>query len=137
MLGRNNRGELRIYGLDRIESVQLLDATFKLPKDFDASAFFANYFSVVIGSDVQPERVVVRAFGSHKYYLQSLPLHHSQRLLEDYGDAADFELFLAPTYDFAMKLLQVGSMIEVISPATLRKTMKGWISDMYELYKND
>ncbi len=35
-----------------------------------------------------------------------------------------------------MKLLQVGAMIEVISPASLRKTMKGWISDMNELYKN-
>lgn len=36
-----------------------------------------------------------------------------------------------------MKLLHVGSMIEVVSPASLRKTMKGWISDMYELYNND
>lgn len=137
LLGRNNRGELRIYGLDRIESVQQLDTTYCLPKDFDASAFFAKYFGVVVGLDVPPERVVIRAYGAHKYYLQSLPLHHSQQLLEDYGNAADFELFLAPTYDFVMKLLQVGSMIEVISPASLRKTMKGWISDMYVLYKND
>ncbi len=36
-----------------------------------------------------------------------------------------------------MKLLHVGSMIEVVSPASLRKTMKVWISDMYELYNND
>ena len=36
-----------------------------------------------------------------------------------------------------MKLLQVGAMIEVISPDSLRRTMNGWISDMYELYKND
>lgn len=137
MLGRNNRGELRVYGLDRIESMQLLDSTFVLPKDFDATDFFANYFGIVIASDLEPERVVIRAFGSHKYYLQSLPLHHSQRLLEDYGNAADFELFLSPTYDFIMKLMQSGAMIEVISPASLRRTMKGWISDMSELYKND
>ena len=44
---------------------------------------------------------------------------------------------LAPTYDFIMKLLHVGGMVEVISPASLRKSMKGWISDMYDLYKND
>ncbi len=36
-----------------------------------------------------------------------------------------------------MKLLHVGAMIEVVSPTSLRKKMKGWISDMYELYKND
>lgn len=53
------------------------------------------------------------------------------------GAHADFELYLAPTYDFVMKLLQVGPMIEVIEPVHLRMTMKGWIRDMYELYKND
>lgn len=137
MLGRNNRGELRVYGLDRVESVRPLDTTFKLPTNFNPSAFFANYFGIVIGSDVEPERVVIRAYGSHKYYLQSLPLHHSQRLLEDYGNAADFELFLSPTYDFIMKLMQSGAMIEVVCPASLRKTMKEWISDMSKLYKND
>lgn len=70
-------------------------------------------------------------------YLMSLPLHHSQQLIEDYGEYADFELYLAPTYDFIMKLLHVGSMIDVISPPTLRNTMKSWISDMYNLYNND
>ena len=69
--------------------------------------------------------------------MNTLPLHDSQKLIEDCGEYADFELFLAPTYDFVMKLLQFGSMIEVISPSSLRKTMKGWISEMVELYKND
>ena len=36
-----------------------------------------------------------------------------------------------------MKLLSAGAMIEVISPASLRKTIKRWIADMYNLYKND
>ena len=47
------------------------------------------------------------------------------------------KVYLAPTYDFIMKLLHTGAMIEVLKPASLRKTMKGWISDMYELYKNE
>ena len=79
----------------------------------------------------------MRANENHKYYMNTLPLHDSQKMIEDCGEYADFELVLAPTYDFVMKVLQFGSMIEVISPASLRKTMKGWISDMFELYKND
>ncbi|MDE5763289.1 MAG: WYL domain-containing protein, partial [Bacteroidales bacterium] len=43
----------------------------------------------------------------------------------------------APTYDFVMKLLSFGAMIEVLEPHSLRKMMKGRVSDMYELYKND
>lgn len=138
MLGHNlNRDTIRIYGLDRIESVNLTDRTFKIPKNFSASDFFANYYGIVTGDGIKPERIVIRANADHTPYLKSLPIHHSQRLIEDNGEYADFELFLAPTYDFVMKLLHVGAMIEVIQPATLRRTMKGWISEMYELYKND
>ena len=137
VLGLNNRGEIKIYGLDRLESAELTETLFKLPKDFDAAEYFATKFGVVIGYDVKPERIVIRANEDHKHYLKSLPLHHSQRLIEDYGTYADFELYLSPTYDFIMKLLHVGAMIEVVSPASLRKTMKKWISDMYELYKKD
>ena len=127
VLGHNNHDEIKIYGLDRLESVEPTDTLFKLPKDFDATEYFATKFGVVIGYDVKPERIVIRANEDHKHYLKSLPLHHSQRLIKDYGEYADFELYLSPTYDFIMKLLHVGSMIEVISPASLRKEMKGWI----------
>lgn len=129
--------DIRLYGLDRIENIEVTSEIFKLPKDFNANEYFSTTFGVVIGYDVKPERIVIRANEDHKYYLKSLPLHHSQRLIEDYGEYADFELYLSPTYDFIMKLLHVGSMVEIVSPASLRKTMKGWISDMYELYKND
>lgn len=137
MLGHNlNKDTIRLYGLDRIEAIAITDKTYKLPKDFSALDYFANYFGSVISNDVKPERIVIRSNADHAPYLKSLPLHHSQKLIEDNGEHADFELYLVPTYDFVMKLLQVGAMIEVISPASLRQTMKSWISDMHQLYKN-
>lgn len=128
---------IRIYGLDRIDNLEITEDTFKLPKDFSASDYFSTYYGIVTGYDIKPEHIIIRAYRDHIPYLQSLPLHHSQRLLEDNGEYADFELYLVPTYDFIMRLLHVGAMIEVISPVSLRKTMKGWISDMYNLYKHD
>ena len=137
VLGRNNRGEIKIYGLDRIENVEVTSEKFKLPSDFEADDYFSATFGIVIGTGEKPEKIIIRADEDHKHYLKSLPLHHSQRLIEDAGEYADFEIFVAPTYDFIMKLLQGGSKIEVIEPAHLRKTMKSWLQDMYELYKND
>ena len=138
VLARNVQyDDLRIYGLDRIEDLSMTDDTFRLPKDFSASDYFSNYYGIVTDKGMKPQHIVVRAYGSHIPYIKSLPLHHSQRLLEDNGEYADFEFFLTPTYDFVMRLLHVGAMIEVISPASLRKTMKGWVTDMYNLYKND
>ena len=138
VLARNVQyDDLRIYGLDRIADLEVTADTFRLPKDFSASDYFSNYYGIVTDKGMKPQRIVIRAYGSHIPYIKSLPLHHSQRLLEDNGEYADFEFFLTPTYDFVMRLLHVGAMMEVISPETLRKTMKGWVSDMYNLYKND
>ena len=129
--------DYRIYGLDRIEDLEITTDTFKLPKDFSASDYFSNYYGIISDSNIKPERIVIRAYRDHIPYMNSLPLHHSQKLLEDNGEYADFELFLAPTFDFTMRLLSAGAMIEVISPASLRKTLKGWVSDMYNLYRED
>lgn len=138
VLGHNVQYEdNRIYGLDRIEDLKVGDSTFKLPRNFSASEYFSSYYGIVTDKNMKAERIVIRVYKDHIPYINSLPLHCSQRLLEDSGEYADFELYLVPTYDFIMRLLHVGAMIEVISPASLRKTMKGWISDMYNLYKND
>ncbi|MDE6338835.1 MAG: WYL domain-containing protein [Muribaculaceae bacterium] len=137
LLGRNNREEIRIYGLDRLENVEITDIAFRLPKNFSAEEFFDAKYGIVVGYDVKPERIRIRATKQHKNYLKTLPLHHSQRLIEDCGEYADFELYLSPTYDFTMKLLHMGAWIEVLSPATLRKAMKNNISEMLKLYADD
>lgn len=129
-----NYGDLRTYGLDRIESVVNTGETFVMPKDFNADEYFATAYGIVVREDVLPQRIVIRANGAHKNYLKSLPLHHSQKVIQDCDEYADFELYLSPTYDFVMKLLQFGAMVEVISPAALRTTMKEWITDMYNMY---
>ena len=137
VLGKNNHGQIRIYGLDRIEEAKLTDVSFHLPKKFNPEDYFSRYYGVVMDHTVKPTRIVIRANEYHKHYMMSLPLHHSQVLLEDAGEYADFEFFLAPTYDFVMKLLQFGNLIEVLRPKSLRLTLKEWISDMHDLYKDD
>ena len=128
---------LKIYGLDRIEKVTILDGTFRFPKEFSAAKYFESAYGIVFENDKRPVRVVVRAYDQHKHYIESLPLHYSQKLIKDYGEYADFELYLAPTYDFIMRLLHDGAWLEVLSPVSLRQAMKGWISDMYDYYEND
>lgn len=138
VLAHNVRyNDMRVYSLDRMERIDPSDEHFRLPKDFDAEAYFSTAFGIVIGTGEKPERIVIRAKKDHKHYIRSLPLHHSQKQIADCGEYADFELFLAPTYDFVMKLLQVGAWVEVIEPLHLRKTMKAWIKDMYDAYKED
>ena len=137
MLTCNNRKEIRVYGLDRIEDMQITDETFKMPKDFNAQDYFANIYGISIGTTERCQKIVIRANGHHKYYIDSLPLHPSQRKIEDCGEYADFEFSLVPTMEFIMRLLYYGGMIEVLEPWEFRKDFRGWVKDMYEIYKND
>ena len=134
LLGNNQDGVIKIFGLERIESLEISGETFKLPKSFNASDFFSEYYGIVVDNSIKPRRIIIQASKQSKDYIKSLPLHHSQRLIEETENFADFELYLAPTYDFVMKLLQHGAMIEVLKPESLRQTLKGWIRDLNELY---
>ena len=138
VLAHNTRyDDCRIYGLDRIDDLEITAETFKIPKDFSAKDYFSDYYGIVTEKNTKPQQIVLRVYRSHVPYVQSLPLHRSQRLLEDKGEYADFGFFLVPTYDFIMRLLQAGAMIEVISPSSLRETLKERISEMHSLYNKD
>lgn len=136
VLGKNNWEQIRIYCLDRILEIQVLDEHFELPTNFNAAEFFAPYFGVAIGYDIKPQRIVFRAYDAHRHYIAHLPLHDSQKTIEDTEEYADFELYVAPTYDFVMKLLSFGTMIEVLEPVSLRNTMRDWVTELHEMYKD-
>lgn len=129
--------DYRIYGLDHIKDLEITTRIFKLPKDFSASDYFSNYYRIISDNNIKPKRIVIRADHNHIPYTNSLPLHHSQKFLEDNDEYANFEVLLAPTFDFIMRLLSAGAIIGVISPTSLRTTLKGWVSNMYNLYKTN
>ncbi len=138
LLARNTyNDQLRIYGLDRIEGLEMTDETFQLPENFDANDYFSTFFGVVHDEDIPVETIVIRAKGSHRKYLNSLPLHHSQHMIFQCDDYADFELRLRPTYDFCFELLRYGEMIEVLRPQTLRHTMHEYAQELWDMYKGD
>ena len=113
---------------DRITSLVLTDEPFAVDPDFDAEAFFSEYFGVMTDDRIPLQRIVLRAFGNERYALRDLPLHPSQQLVEDKGEYVDFELFLRPTSDFLAHILSRGQWVKVISPESIAQR----ISDMHQ-----
>ncbi len=113
---------------DRITSLVLTDEPFAVDPDFDAEAFFTEYFGVMTDDRIPLQRIVLRAFGNERYALRDLPLHPSQQLVEDKGEYVDFELFLRPTSDFLAHILSRGRWVKVISPESIAQR----ISDMHQ-----
>jgi hypothetical protein len=135
VLGGFENGNAGVFSFDRIEYLKILKETFKLPKSFDAADYFSECYGIVAGDGTKAERIVIRAYGNEKYYLQDLPLHHSQRELAEKDDYTDFELYLRPTSDFKAHLLSRGRWQKVLEPTWLADEIRQWHEEAVEIYK--
>lgn len=128
------------YSLDRIKQLEIIpDSHYDLPKDFSASEFFNNYYGVFIGDNIQPERIVLRAFGTQADYLRTLPLHHTHKELFSGSDGIEqftvFEYYVAITKDLIFELLSKSDKVEVMEPESLRAEMRAEIEKIGERYR--
>jgi hypothetical protein len=128
---------LRIYSLDRIYNLRITETSFKLPKDFYPETIFDNAFGIILFDDIAPCIVQLKVFGKQRKYLQTLPLHHSQKESEVTDDYSVFSYFLSPTFDFMQEILSHGENIEVLTPDWFRENIIKSIRNMNNLYPLD
>lgn len=126
---------LRIYALDRMERAIETGRRFKLPARFSAQKYFAPYCGIWTSDTPKVEKVVLRAEPKQAKYMESLPLHPSQRVVVRTDDHVDFALEVVPTADFINKILQAGAKLQVIAPDSLRNEMRLRTQEMAMLYQ--
>ena len=128
--------ELRIYSLDRLHQVEVTNTPFLYPVDFSPEDYFHHSFGIIHSDGEAPETVVIKVNGNQRRYFETLPLHHSQTLVEDQTDYALFQYLLHPTYDFQQELLSHGKNVEVLKPIWLRLEVADIVQQMAEMYKS-
>ena len=129
------KGDLFIFSLDRIESIELLQTKFVVDKNFDAEAYFNDCFGIMVDGSLKAERVVLRAYGLTPYYLRDLPMHHSQKEIKKTEEYTDYEYKLRPAEDFIEQLLSLSTQVRVMEPAWLAKELQQRLRDALSLYK--
>lgn len=134
VIGNSAKQEIRIYSLDRVQSLQPTENKFTLPAGFDGEEYFANCFG--ISNYGKSEFVTVRVSNEEKKnrYFKSLPLHHSQEVIEELEEYTIFRYYLQPTYDFRQELLSHGAEIEVLSPKWFREEIHSILRDQIDNY---
>lgn len=132
--------ETRVYALDRIVDMHVLDGDFDIPQDFSPQSFFANYYGVF--RNAEPCLIRIEAVPRAALYLRTLPLHHSQRELSPeeaqpyikHKDCVVFEYFVAPTFDFIQQLRTFGAELCVLAPLSVAKMMLTDAMDVINRY---
>ena len=134
MLARSGRHkEPRVYSLDRIHEIRETENDLKVPKNFNASTFFNNFFGIIINEE-KPVKVVLRVDEDQVKYLRSLPLHDSQKETETTDCYSVFEFRLVPTFDFKQEILRHGPSVEVLEPKDFREEIRDDVKAMLERY---
>lgn len=123
-----------IYALDeRMTGAVPLKKALKKPAEFHAAEFFSKYFGVIL-DDRKPLPIRIKVAASQVRYLESLPLHDSQTIVERTAEYSIFEYYLVPTYDFRQEILSHGPDMEVLEPEGFRDEIKADIARMYKNY---
>jgi hypothetical protein len=133
LLAQNDENQMRIYALDRMTMIELMDETFEMPADFSSQDYFSEYFGVLT-NDTPMAHVILRAHKWMPNYLRTLPLHHSQCEINTTEQYADFAFDIRPTADFLAELLSHGDGIEVLEPVELRQEMRSLIAQSLKRY---
>ncbi|MBE6238288.1 MAG: WYL domain-containing protein [Bacteroidales bacterium] len=135
------RQSLRVYGLDRVKSMKITDATFRMPKDFEVEEIFATSFGIYL-PDGRGQKITFRTSEKEAQYLRDLPLHSSQSEESADGDTATFSIFVCPKdrngrlyNDLIMELCRYGSRLEVLSPADVRAAVAEELQKAADIYK--
>ena len=112
--------KLYLYSLDRVHAIEPTTQKYKLPKGFNAEAYFKDAYGT---ADLNYEPVEVKISVSAKQvpYLRSLPLHKSQEEIETNEEYSIFQYFIIPSTDFKQELYKYGSDVEVLAPEDMRK----------------
>ena len=134
LIARNEKNETRCFALDRIDRLELNQTPFKTLEDFDLEAHFRDAFGIYVEPDLPTETILVKADTDQSNFLKGLPLHHSQRIVEETDDYTVFSWHLKPSYDFIQQLLTMNAHIEVLEPLSLREKIKTLVMAMISKY---
>lgn len=132
------RNALRVYGLDRILSLDVLDQVFTLPEGFNVDELFADSFGIYLPEGKKAIIVKIKTTQKEARYLRDLPLHHSQVELEQTSDGfVLFALRVIPNDNLIMELCKRGPRIEVISPVEVRNAVAESLSKAAAMYTSE
>ena len=142
--------KLRVFALDRIKHIELLEDKVELvyAKDFDPKDYFKNTLGVfrqnLKNQFLQPEKVVIQTVKKENpknswiyHYLKKYPIHPSMKIIEDDGkNFLKLQFNLEIDQELEDFLFKYSRDITVVLPTKLRMDLKNKIEEAFKNYSS-
>lgn len=127
------RKALRVYGLDRVHSLDILEERFEMEKGFDVDELFATSFGIYLPEEAA-KTITFRTSATEAKYLRDLPIHSSQEEVSSDGKTVTFSIFVCPNRNLIMEFCKYGDRLEVLSPESIRNQVASQLISAAALY---
>jgi predicted DNA-binding transcriptional regulator YafY len=130
-----NKGKVLTFGLERMSDLEVTEDYFLDPIDFNPDNYFKYSFGITVVNEDNPEKVVVKIDKTGSKYLNSQPLHPTQKQVKQgkTRDTYEFNVIIN-SEEFKRTILSYGAQIEVIKPKKFREEIRRMVLEMNENY---
>ena len=112
-----------VVPLDRIDDYKILENEKFSPIKGDVEAYFKDIVGVSPKFGESCQHIVFKAYHPTSSYIETKPIHHSQRAVERYEDYTIFSLDLIPNYEFETIMMSYVDNCEVLEPQDLKESL--------------
>lgn len=126
------RGEVRMFVLDRIRFLEVTEAGFDIPEDFDLDDYLGHSFGVMRGD---PVRVKIRISSQWADYMNEKIWHDSQETIKQEDGSLLMTFTVAGTDEIKRWVMGLGGEAEILEPPELRDEMKEQFREILDRYE--
>lgn len=128
-----DHSQTRVLALERMLNLSTGSQIVIPSPEITPDNFYQDCFGI-IRDNKTPEEIHLKVYNQQVDYIQSVPIHHSQKEIEKGKDYCVFRYYLRPSFDFIQQIFWHLDSIEIVSPMSLRQEMKAFISKMTNRY---
>ena len=114
---------LVVIPLDRIDDYKILDKEHFVSYQGDIDECFKDIVGVSLKFKEPCRHIVFKAYHPTSSYIETKPIHHSQRVVERYEDYTIFSLDLIPNYEFETIMMSYADNCEILEPQDLKESL--------------
>ena len=126
-----------VVPLDRIDDYKILEKKKFIPMEGDVDDYFKNIVGVSLRFNEPCQHIVFKVYHPADYYIETKPIHHSQRVLERHDDYTIMSLDLIPTYEFETIMMTYADKCEILEPLDLREKIKERARNIVKFCENE
>lgn len=127
------RSEVKIFRVDRIMDIEILQTRFLLPRKFSVEDYFGGSWLIEQGD---PLRVKLRFNPEEARWVREEIFHHSQQIREESDGSLLFEVTVNGSREITRWILGFGPGVEVLEPESLRKHIGELVMQSHKLYQS-